>query len=51
MSGPLPHLYAERLDKALQRALAFNEAKSHELTRQALETAKEWLDKLREAMP
>ena len=41
---------AERVAASLRRAKAFGDAGSHEECRKALTEAKEWLDKLREAL-
>ena len=50
MSKAPVDVLAARVAAALQRAVAFNEARDHENTRKALFEARDWLNQLREAM-
>lgn len=50
LSGVPAQVLTERVAESLRRAVTYNDARDHENTRKALFEAKDWLDKLKEAM-
>lgn len=50
MSGVPAQVLAERVSESLKRAVTYNEARDCEATRRCLHEARDWLNKLREAM-